>query len=122
MLWLVRAGLACNSADLARSGRCGYQGSVFGFSGKPSLKTGKGKRAAEGLCLGDSVAEVSEIDVWRAANQLMRQFPEDPVLEAAQRADRAYEAGDMFNFRLWTRITKAVGQLLDKRPDRTPLN
>jgi hypothetical protein len=33
------------------------------------------------------VAEVQEADVWRAADQLMRQFSEDPVLEAAQRAD-----------------------------------
>jgi hypothetical protein len=68
------------------------------------------------------LAEVSEIDVWRAANQLIRQFPEDPVLEAAQRADQAYEAGDIFNFRLCTRITKAVGELLDKRPDGALLN
>jgi hypothetical protein len=44
------------------------------------------------------MAEISEIDVWRAAHLLVRQFPQDPVLEAAQRADAAYEAGDMFNF------------------------
>jgi len=68
------------------------------------------------------MAEVSEIDVWRAANQLIRQFPDDPVLEAAQRADQAYGAGDMFNFQLWTRITKAVGQLVDKAPNGVSLN
>jgi len=68
------------------------------------------------------MAEVSEIDVWRAAHQLVRQFPEDPVLEAAQRADSAYEAGDMFNFRLWTRIATAVGELLRTRPADAPLN
>jgi len=68
------------------------------------------------------MAEVSEIDVWRAANQLIQQFPEDPVLEASQRADQAYEAGDMFNFRLWVRITKAVGELLNKRSDSGLLN
>jgi hypothetical protein len=68
------------------------------------------------------MAEVNEIDVWRAANQIIRQFPEDPVLEAAQRADQAYEAGDMFNFGLWTRITKAVGQLLVEKPVGTQLH
>jgi hypothetical protein len=122
----LRAGaeLVRNSRGVVRSGRCGYQGGVFGFSGKPPLKTEKEERAGwgPGPRVGQRLAEVSEIDVRRAANQLIWQFPEDPVLEAAQRADRAYEAGDMFNFRLWTRITKAVGQLLDKRPDGTPLN
>ena len=68
------------------------------------------------------MAGKGEIDVWRAANQVIQLFPEDPVLEAAQRADRAYEAGDMFNFRLWTRITKAVGQLLSKRLNGVLLN
>jgi hypothetical protein len=68
------------------------------------------------------MAEISEIDIWRAANQVIQLFPEDPILEAAQRADRAYEAGDMFNFRLWARIAKAVGQLLSKRPDGVLLN
>jgi hypothetical protein len=63
-----------------------------------------------------------KIDVWRAANQLIQQSPEDPILEAAWRADQAYEAGDMFNFRLWTRITKAVGKLLNQRPDGRLLN
>jgi hypothetical protein len=115
--------LACNSGGVARSGRCRYQGSVFGFSGKPPLKTGKEERAGGGVPKGGArLAEVSEIDVWRAADQLIRQFPEDPELEAAQRADQAYEAGDMFNFRLWTRITKALGELLNKRPDNGLLN
>ena len=43
-------------------------------------------------------------------------------LEAAQRADQAYEAGEMANFRLWTQISRAVERLLQTRPDGTPLN
>jgi hypothetical protein len=45
---------------------------------------------------------------WRAANQLIRQFPADPSMEAARRAHAAQAIGDMFNFDLWTRINKAV--------------
>ena len=59
---------------------------MFGFSGKPFLKTGEGQRAAGG-CAGGAVAEVSEIDVWQAANQLIWQFPEYPVLKAGPRAE-----------------------------------
>jgi hypothetical protein len=51
---------------------------------------------------------VSELQVWRAAAQLRRQYPETPWLEAAHRADRAYAAGHMFHFRLWGRVTHAL--------------
>jgi len=60
---------------------------------------------------------VEPIGIWRAANQLIKQFPEDPALEAAQRADAAYEQGDMFNFNLWTRINKVVLKLKRTKPD-----
>jgi hypothetical protein len=55
--------------------------------------------------------KVTDVEVWRAANQLITRF-QDPEMEAAQRADAAYAAGDMFNFDLWTRINTAVQQLL----------
>jgi hypothetical protein len=66
---------------------------------------------------------MEEIDIWRAAKLIIDQFPEDPVLEAAQRADAAYELGDMFNFDVWTRVTSAVNDLLRtmRSPDE-PLN
>jgi hypothetical protein len=41
---------------------------------------------------------------------------------AAQRADAAYEQGDIFNFNLWTRIMGAVQALLRTRPDGETLN
>jgi hypothetical protein len=66
------------------------------------------------------VRKVSELEVWRAANQLIQRF-QDPEMEAAQRADTAYRAGDMFNFDLWTRINTAVQQLL-LRPDGKSAN
>ena len=61
---------------------------------------------------------VEDIEVWRAANQLIKQF-QDPEIEAAQRADAAFSIGDMFNFDLWTRINAAVRQLLQKTDGRS---
>jgi hypothetical protein len=58
-----------------------------------------------------SAQAVGEIDIWRAANQLIRRYPDDPVLEAALRADLALARGDMFNFHFWQRIAKAVMEL-----------
>ena len=66
---------------------------------------------------------MEEIDIWRAAKFIIEQFPDDPVLEAAQRADAAYELGDMSTFDIWARVTSAVGDLLrTMRNPSEPLN
>jgi hypothetical protein len=62
------------------------------------------------------VREVTDLEVWRAAQQIINLHPQEPELAACQRADAAYEAGDMFNFELWTRIAKAVRELGRTRP------
>jgi len=51
---------------------------------------------------------VSELEVRRAATLLRTQYPQNPWLEAAHRADRAYAAGHMFHFRLWGRVTHVL--------------
>ena len=51
---------------------------------------------------------ISELEIRRAAARLREQFPETPWLEAARRADCAFAAGQMFNFRLWGRVTHAL--------------
>jgi hypothetical protein len=65
---------------------------------------------------------MEEIEIWRAANQLLKQFPDGPDMVAAQRADAAYEQDDLFNFNLWTRIAKAVQVLQQTRPNGEILN
>ena len=59
---------------------------------------------------------MDDVDIWRAAKQVIELYPEDPDLAASTRADSAYEQGDMFNFALWTRITRAVQDLKRGRP------
>ena len=46
---------------------------------------------------------VEEIEVWRAANQLVERYGEDAELEAAMRADAMIEAGDVEGQRVWNR-------------------
>ena len=65
---------------------------------------------------------VSDTVIWRAANQMIKLHPEEPELAACQRADAAYELGDMFNFELWQRVAKAVRELLRTKPGSQPIN
>ena len=57
---------------------------------------------------------VENLDIWRAAQQLIKRYPDEPEFAACQRADAAYETGDMFNFELWQRVARAVRELLSK--------
>ena len=66
---------------------------------------------------------VSETVIWRAANQILRRFKDTAWLEASQRADKALEQGDTFNFELWQRVAKAVFDLERTKPgEGEPLN
>lgn len=56
---------------------------------------------------------VENIEIWRAAHQMIGRFGEDADLETALRADAALEQGDRFNFNIWTRIHSAVLALLE---------
>ena len=58
---------------------------------------------------------VSESEVWRNANQLIKQYPDTAWLVAAQRADGAYAAGQMSGFRLWARVMHALMDLMRER-------
>jgi hypothetical protein len=60
--------------------------------------------------------KVEDIEILRAANQMIKLYPEEPELAACLRADAAYEQGDMFNFELWRKISKAVCQLIRQTP------
>ncbi len=60
----------------------------------------------------------SDLDVYRSANELIKQFGDAADIEAAMRADERLAAGDMEGEAVWFRIVKAVEELLSKeRPD-----
>ncbi len=58
------------------------------------------------------------IDIYRAANELIKQHGEAADIEAAMRADECLAAGDMEGEAVWLRIVKAIAELVSKeRPD-----
>jgi hypothetical protein len=54
----------------------------------------------------------ADIDIYRTANQLMKQWGAfEAEIEAAQRADAFLESGDMEGRSVWLRIMEAVREL-----------
>ncbi len=59
----------------------------------------------------------SDLDIYRSANELIKQFGEAADIEAAMRADERLAAGDMEGEAVWIRIVKAIEELLsEERP------
>ena len=59
----------------------------------------------------------SDLDIFRSANELIKQHGEDAPIEAAMRADELMETSDMEGRAVWLRIVKAVEELLsEERP------
>ena len=55
---------------------------------------------------------ISDLDIWRAANLLIRKHGADAELEAAKRADLMLEGGDRDGQLDWLRIRRAIVELL----------
>ncbi len=53
----------------------------------------------------------SDLDIYRAANELIEQHGEAANIEAAMRADECLAAGDMEGEAVWLRIGKAIEEL-----------
>src|ERR1700751_4762268 len=47
---------------------------------------------------------ISELDIWRAANLLIRRYGADAELEAARLADMMLDRGDLEGQQVWRRI------------------
>ena len=58
---------------------------------------------------------LSDLDIYRSANELIREYGEDAALEAAQRADAMLEKGDVEGAAAWKRVLKAVEELQRKK-------
>ena len=60
----------------------------------------------------------SGLDIYRSANELIKQHGEAADIEAAMRADELMEAGDMEGVTVWKMILKAIEELLsEERPE-----
>ncbi len=56
----------------------------------------------------------SDIDIYRSANELIKQFGDAADIEAAMKADERLAAGDMEGEAVWLRIVKAIEELTSK--------
>ena len=57
---------------------------------------------------------VDDLNIYRAANELIEQHGEDAPLHAAMRANELMETGDMDGRAVWLRIVKAIEELRSK--------
>ena len=61
---------------------------------------------------------ISDRDIYRSANVLVKQHGADAPIHAAMRADAMIDKGDLDGYAVWKRILRAVEKLLSKeRPD-----
>jgi hypothetical protein len=62
----------------------------------------------------------SDLDIYRAAQSLIERHGDDAPIQAAMRADKLLDQGDMDGVTVWKRILKAVDELLEQeRPEGT---
>jgi hypothetical protein len=62
---------------------------------------------------------VSDVDIWRAANILIKSHAEDAALVAAQRADELLAEGDVEGERVFKMILEVVRELQRKKPQES---
>ena len=58
---------------------------------------------------------ITDLDVYRSANILVRDHGDEAPIHAAMRADELLDAGDLDGAAVWRRIIKAVENLLAER-------
>ena len=55
---------------------------------------------------------ISDLDIYRAANLLIKEHGADAEIVAAQRADQMLDQGDIDGLHAWKRIRRAIVELL----------
>ena len=59
---------------------------------------------------------IPEIDIWRAANLMLKRYGDKALEESASRADELAAQDDYGGEAVWRRITDAVRQLANQTP------
>ena len=62
------------------------------------------------------VRVIPEIDIWRAANLMLKRYGDKALEESEARADELAAADDYNGVAVWRRIRDAVPQLTNKTP------
>ena len=59
---------------------------------------------------------IPEIDIWRAAQLMLKRYGDEALKESIARADELVAAGDDDGAAVWRRIMDAVTQLSNRTP------
>ncbi len=59
---------------------------------------------------------ISDLDIYRSANVLVKHHGQDAPIEAAMRADAMLDKGDLGGYAVWKRVLRAVGELKGTTP------
>ena len=59
---------------------------------------------------------LSDLDLWRAANIMIKRYGDGAATEAAMRADEFLDQGSIDGQRLWMWIVQAIEELQRERP------
>jgi len=59
---------------------------------------------------------MDEIDIWRVADLLMKEYGDDAVSLASKRADSMLAQGDTEGFTVWLKVVKTIETLQRKGP------
>ena len=62
----------------------------------------------------------SEIDIYRTASVLIRDYGDEADLVAAMRADAMLEKGSLDGLRVWKRVLAAVKEIQREEPRENP--
>lgn len=61
---------------------------------------------------------ISDIDIWRSANELIKQHGADVGIHAAMKADELLAKGDLDGAVVWRRIAQAVKEFRTDEPPK----
>ena len=61
---------------------------------------------------------MSDVDIWRSANILLKRYGGEALFIASKRADALLDLGDLRASSAWVRITKAIVDLERKAPGK----
>ena len=59
---------------------------------------------------------ISDLDIWRAAQVIVKRYGDGAATEAAKRADEFLDQGNLEGKRLWVRIMQTIEELQRQRP------
>ncbi len=59
---------------------------------------------------------IPDLDIYRGANVIIKQYGQDAPIHAAMRADAMLEKGDLGGYAVWKRILRAVEALQGTDP------